>query len=59
MSTASPCISFCQLDETSKLCKGCLRTIEEIVAWSSIDDTAKKKILYLIEQRKKLNKPLP
>jgi predicted Fe-S protein YdhL (DUF1289 family) len=41
------------MDERSKLCKGCLRTIEEIVAWSSNGDTAKKQVLLLVEQRKK------
>jgi uncharacterized protein len=53
MPVASPCISLCQMDEKSKLCKGCLRTIEEIVAWSSNDNTAKKQVLLLVEQRKK------
>jgi uncharacterized protein len=43
------------MDEKSKLCKGCLRTIQEIVAWSSNDDSAKKQILLLVEQRKKAN----
>ena len=55
MTVTSPCISLCQMDEKSKLCKGCLRTIQEIVAWSSNDDNAKKQILLLVEQRKKAN----
>jgi uncharacterized protein len=52
MSIPSPCISLCQIDKVSKLCNGCWRTIEEIIAWSSNDDDAKKTVWLLIEQRK-------
>lgn len=40
------------MDESSGLCKGCRRTIDEIVAWSSYDDMAKKAVWLLINQRK-------
>jgi uncharacterized protein len=40
------------MDDASKLCSGCWRTIEEIIAWSSLDDEAKKKVWTLIEIRK-------
>jgi uncharacterized protein len=52
MSIPSPCISLCQIDDISKLCIGCWRTIDEIIAWSSNDDDAKKAVWLLIEQRK-------
>jgi uncharacterized protein len=52
MSIPSPCISLCQIDDISKLCIGCWRTIDEIIAWSSNDDDAKKTVWLLIEQRK-------
>ena len=29
----SPCISICEIDETSGLCKGCQRTRAEIRGW--------------------------
>lgn len=29
----SPCISVCKIDTTTGWCEGCLRSIEEIVAW--------------------------
>ena len=32
----SPCISVCRMDPASGLCQGCLRTIDEIVAWGSL-----------------------
>jgi uncharacterized protein len=31
----SPCINVCEMDQKSGLCRGCLRTIDEIVAWGS------------------------
>lgn len=37
----SPCISICRMDETSGCCSGCLRTLDEIAAWSTLDDAAK------------------
>ena len=52
MDISSPCISLCEMDEDTRLCKGCWRTIEEIIAWSSHDDEEKKQVLALIEERK-------
>ena len=40
----SPCISVCEMDERTKLCKGCLRTIEEIAAWSSMSSKEKRAV---------------
>ncbi len=34
----SPCISVCAIDEATGLCGGCLRTLDEIAAWSVLDD---------------------
>jgi uncharacterized protein len=59
MSILSPCISLCQIDEVSKLCKGCWRTIDEIITWSSRDDEAKQAIWLLIEQRKEADVKIP
>lgn len=52
MRVISPCNSVCKMDENSKLCIGCWRTIDEIVAWSSHSDEAKMKVLALIALRK-------
>jgi hypothetical protein len=29
----SPCISVCRMDQSTGWCEGCLRSIDEIVAW--------------------------
>ena len=47
----SPCISVCRIDPASSLCEGCLRTIEEIAAWSGMDDAAKRSVWRAIELR--------
>ena len=41
----SPCVDICKIDQESKVCLGCNRTIEEITNWSSLNDSEKKKIL--------------
>jgi predicted Fe-S protein YdhL (DUF1289 family) len=40
----SPCVNVCEMDERLGLCKGCLRTINEIAAWSSMSDTQKREV---------------
>lgn len=47
----SPCVSLCKMNAESGLCDGCLRTIEEIVAWSQADDAGKRAIWRAIEVR--------
>ena len=48
----SPCINVCKMDSHSGLCLGCHRTIDEISAWSRLDDTARQLILDKIAQRR-------
>lgn len=48
---ASPCINICRMNEASGLCEGCLRTIDEIAAWSTLDDDAKRAIYDAIDAR--------
>ncbi|HEX7639864.1 MAG TPA: DUF1289 domain-containing protein [Burkholderiaceae bacterium] len=38
----SPCVNICQVDPASGLCVGCRRTLDEIAAWSRLDDAAKR-----------------
>jgi uncharacterized protein len=47
----SPCINICRMHEPSGLCEGCLRTIDEIAAWSTMDDAAKQAVWDAIEER--------
>jgi uncharacterized protein len=47
----SPCMSVCRMDPLSGFCEGCLRTLDEIAAWSTLDDAAKRQVWHLIRQR--------
>lgn len=47
----SPCISVCRMDATRTWCEGCLRSIDEIKAWSSASDADKRRVWALIAQR--------
>lgn len=47
----SPCISVCRMNPASGLCEGCLRTLDEIAAWSTMDETGKREVWQCIEQR--------
>lgn len=40
----SPCVSVCRMDPDAGLCIGCLRTIDEIIAWGRMDDTSKRRV---------------
>ena len=47
----SPCISLCQMSPETGLCLGCMRTIDEIVAWGSASDDVKRAVWREIRRR--------
>ncbi|WP_354004901.1 DUF1289 domain-containing protein [Ramlibacter albus] len=47
----SPCMSVCRMDAVSGFCEGCFRTLDEIAAWSRLDDADKRATWQLIAQR--------
>ena len=47
----SPCVSVCRMNPGTGLCDGCLRTLHEIAAWSTLDDVARRKVWLRIGQR--------
>jgi predicted Fe-S protein YdhL (DUF1289 family) len=48
----SPCTSVCRMDERTGWCEGCLRTIDEIARWSTLDDAAKGRVCDALVQRR-------
>lgn len=50
----SPCINICKMDSASGLCRGCLRTIDEITLWSRTDDSTRSDILAAVAKRRAL-----
>jgi uncharacterized protein len=49
----SPCIDVCRMEERSGWCEGCLRTIDEIAAWSTMSEGAKRSVWKLLGPRRK------
>ncbi|MEE4376959.1 MAG: DUF1289 domain-containing protein [Candidatus Competibacteraceae bacterium] len=47
----SPCINICKLNDSTGLCEGCFRTLDEIAAWSGYSTTEKQQVLAQLEQR--------
>jgi len=49
----SPCVSVCQMDARTGLCRGCLRTIDEIAAWSRYNEADKRAVWARIAERRR------
>lgn len=50
-SVPSPCMSVCRMDAATGWCEGCLRTLDEIAAWGTLDDEGKRSVWRIIERR--------
>jgi predicted Fe-S protein YdhL (DUF1289 family) len=49
---ASPCVDVCRMNAASGWCEGCLRTLDEIAAWSRLDDAARRQVLAALPARR-------
>lgn len=47
----SPCVSVCRMNPDDALCSGCLRTIDEIIAWGRMSEPAKRQVWSAIVER--------
>ncbi len=47
----SPCIKICVVHKESRLCTGCLRSIDEIGAWSRMSDEIRAAIMAELPSR--------
>lgn len=41
----SPCIKVCVIHPDARLCTGCLRSIDEITAWSKMSPDARRAVM--------------
>jgi len=48
----SPCVNVCVMDQANGVCIGCLRTLDEIAAWSVLDADARRAVLAAIGERR-------
>lgn len=49
---ASPCVSVCALDDDD-VCTGCFRDLDEIAAWSTLDNSGRREVLLRCQQRRR------
>jgi uncharacterized protein len=49
----SPCTDLCRIDESSGLCLGCARTLDEIAAWGTMDEARKRSLLVELASRRR------
>jgi len=50
----SPCIKVCVIHPETRLCTGCLRSIDEIGAWSQLSSQARQAVMEDLPGRQKL-----
>jgi uncharacterized protein len=48
----SPCINVCRMNPDTALCEGCLRTLDEIAAWSGLTPEEKRAVLAKLPARR-------
>ena len=48
----SPCVGVCELDQVSGLCRGCLRTLQEIARWGGLSATERRMIKASLMERR-------
>jgi hypothetical protein len=56
---ASPCINVCRMDEATGWCAGCLRTLDEIAAWSAYSEADKRAVWRELSRRRVLWRQRP
>lgn len=47
----SPCINVCVIEPKSRLCSGCLRSIDEITTWTRFSDQERAQIMAELPER--------
>jgi predicted Fe-S protein YdhL (DUF1289 family) len=47
----SPCVKVCIVHPATRLCTGCLRTIDEIGAWSRMTPEARRAVMAELPER--------
>lgn len=50
---ASPCVGICELDDTTGFCRGCARTMEEIIGWPDAARRQRLDTLRAVSERRR------
>ena len=51
-SPASPCLGICLMDPRTRMCRGCLRKIDEIAGWYAASPSEKHRIIERLAVRR-------
>lgn len=49
---SSPCVKICVIHPDSRLCTGCLRSLDEIAQWSRMSDAERGAIMAALPARR-------
>jgi uncharacterized protein len=52
----SPCVGICRMDAVGHFCTGCMRTLDEIAAWSTATEETRFTVLRLAAERRAIVK---
>jgi predicted Fe-S protein YdhL (DUF1289 family) len=52
----SPCVKICVVHPEARICTGCLRSIDEITAWSRMSNEARRAVMAELPERQALLK---
>ncbi len=48
----SPCVGICEMDPASGLCRGCLRTLQEIARWGGLSLGERRMVKSALAERR-------
>jgi len=48
---ATPCVQLCKIEPTTRLCRGCLRSIDEITSWRRMEPAERTRVMAELPSR--------
>ena len=48
----TPCVNICVIDQVTRLCAGCFRSLDEIARWRSYSDAERARIMAQLPARR-------
>ena len=48
----SPCVDICEVDDATRLCIGCWRSLAEIAAWGAMSEEDRRRVMGALSGRR-------